>query len=95
MAESDKTLFEIYRETGYNHGFRSIFYTDLEEHARDKAIAKAAQGETLFSGFVLDEHKDEARALVDTILEELEELDEGTAPPLESITRRLGPFLAP
>lgn len=95
MAESDKTLFEIYRETGYNRSFRSVFYTDLEEHARDKEIARAASGETIVSGFVSDDEKEAARALVDQIVEELEDLDEDASPPVDDIRTRLERFLVP
>ena len=35
MAADERTMFEIYREGDYNRAFRYIFYTDLEEHARD------------------------------------------------------------
>jgi hypothetical protein len=95
MAESDKTLFEIYRETGYARGFRSIFYTDLEEHARDKEIARAAAGETIVSGYVRDDQKEQARAVVDAIVAELDSLDEEEQPELAPINARLRPFLVP
>ena len=57
MAAEDRTMFEIYRETDYNRSFRSIFYTDLDEHGRDDEIARAANGETLFTGYLDDRHK--------------------------------------
>jgi hypothetical protein len=53
MAPVDhKTMFEIYRETDYNRAFRCVFFTDLDEHNRGKEIARAAAGETIFSGFI-------------------------------------------
>jgi dihydropteroate synthase len=89
-------MFEIYRETGYNHGFRCVFYTELEEHARDKEIAKAAAGQTVFSGFVSDERREAAREAVEAIVDELNDLDEADAPPPPStITARLEAFLVP
>lgn len=95
MAESDKTLFEIYRETDYNRSYRSVFYTDLEEHARDKEIARAAAGETLISGFVSDEHKEAARAAVEEIVDELASLDDDEEPAIDDINRRLERYLVP
>lgn len=89
-------MFEIYRETGYNHGFHCVFYTELEEHARDKEIAKAAAGETVFSGFVNDEKREAAREAVEAIVDELNDLDEDEAPPsAETISARLEGFLVP
>lgn len=89
-------MFEIYRETGYNHGFRCVFYTELEEHARDKEIAKAAAGQTIFSGFVSDERREAAREAVEAIVDELNDLDESEAPPTTStIIARLEGFLVP
>lgn len=95
MAESDKTLFEIYREADYNRSYRSVFYTDLEEHARDKEIARAAAGETLVSGFVADDDKEAARAVVEEIVDELSGLDDDEDPPMEDINRRLERYLVP
>lgn len=89
-------MFEIYRETGYNSAFHCIFYTDLEEHARDKQITKAANGETVFSGFVRDDDKEQARGVVESIVDELNDLDEDEAPPAaDEISRRLERFLVP
>ena len=63
MAPVDhKTMFEIYREQDYNRAFRCVFFTELDEHNRGKEIARAAAGETIFSGFVSDDNKEDARA---------------------------------
>jgi hypothetical protein len=94
MATDDRTMFEIYRETDYNRSFRSIYYTELDEHARDDEIARAANGVTLFTGYFDDKRKDEARALVDAILDELNEMDEDTADmPEADIRKRLASVL--
>lgn len=94
MTASDKTMFEIYRETDYNRGYRCIFYTELGEHARDKEIARAAAGESLFSGFVPDDRREEARRLVDELLAELNEQAEDARPPsTDQIGRRLASVL--
>jgi hypothetical protein len=95
MATGDKTMFEIYRESDYNRAFHCIFYTDLDEHHRDAEIARAMSGETVFTGYVSDESKDEARRVVESIVDELNEMDEDEATiPRPEIERRLGPLLA-
>lgn len=96
MAVDDKTMFEIYRETDYNRAFHHIFYTDLEEHAREREIAKAAAGTTVFSGFIVDDRKEAAREVIDGIIDELNDMDEDEAGmPTAEIERRLADFLAP
>jgi len=91
-----KTMFEIYRETDYNRAFRYVFFTDLDEHNRGKEIARAAAGETVFSGFLSDEHKADARVAVEAIVEELNGMDEDTAGLAEAeFRRRLGAYLVP
>ncbi len=94
MAVDEKTMFEIFRETDYNRAFHSIFYTELEEHAREREIAKAAAGETVFSGFIAEERKAAAFEEVDRIVDELNDMDEDEAGMSRAeIERRLAPFL--
>jgi len=97
MVSSDKTMFEIYRESDYNRAFRCIFYTDLEEHARGPEIARAAAGETVFSGFFADDKKAAAREVVDEIVDELNAMndeDSDTAGmPKQAFASRLGKFM--
>jgi len=97
MAPVDhKTMFEIYRETDYNRAFRCVFFTDLDEHNRGPEIARAAAGETVFSGFIADATKPAARQVIESIVDELNAMDSDEAglTPAE-FQRRLGEFLAP
>ncbi|MEM6992331.1 MAG: hypothetical protein AAF721_17600 [Myxococcota bacterium] len=96
MAVDDKTMFEIYRETDYNRAFHYIFYTELEEHARETAISKAAAGTTVFSAFLADDHREAARGVIETIVDELNDMEEDEAGMEDAeIRRRLEAFLAP
>lgn len=95
MAADDRTMFEIYRETDYNRSFHYIFYTDLDEHEREREIAKAANGQTVFTGYIDDTRKEAARAIIEAIVDELNESDDDT-PALndDAIRGRLGDHLA-
>jgi phosphatidylserine decarboxylase len=94
MAADERTMFEIYRETDYNRAFHCIFYTELDEHLRDAEIAKAAAGETVYTGFVADDRKEEARGVVQAIVDALNDMDEDEAGlSVEEIERRLSGFL--
>jgi hypothetical protein len=96
MAPVDhKTMFEIYRETDYNRAFHCVFFTELDEHNRGKEIARAAAGETVFSGFVHDHVKEDARAAILAIVDELNAMDEDSAGITHAeVQRRLADFLA-
>ena len=97
MAPVDhKTMFEIYRETDYNRAFRFVVFTDLDEHNRGKEIARAAAGETVFSGFIADDRKVDARVEVEAIVDELNGMDEDSAGMSASeFQRRLGAYMVP
>ena len=96
VGVSDKTMFEIYRETDYNRAFHFVFYTDLEEHARDDVISKAASGDTVFSGFIDDTQKEAAREVIAAMVDELNDMHEDDAGISKSeVERRLAKFLVP
>lgn len=94
MDPSDKTMFEIYRGGDYDRSFRCIYYTDLEEHQRDKEVAKAAAGQPLFSGYLADASKDEARSVIEAILDDLNEGDDDEVVlSVDQIRARLASYL--
>ncbi len=94
MSVADKTMFEIYRERDYNRSFQYIFYTTLEEHSRNQAIAKAAAGDTIFHGFIADSTLEAARAEIESIVDELNTMDEESAGIADDeVKRRLGAYL--
>ena len=94
MSIADKTMFEIYRERDYNRSFQYIFYTTLEEHARNQAIAKAAAGDTVFHGFIADDRIEAAQAAIESIVDDLNDMDEDTAHmPEDELRRRLEAYL--
>jgi hypothetical protein len=96
MAADDRTMFEIYRESDYNRSFHYLFYTDLDEHAREHEIARAASGETVFTGYLHDATKERAREIVESIVDLLNDMDEATAGmSAAEIAARLGDCLAP
>lgn len=69
--ESDKTMFEIYREREFNREFRLILYTELTESNKHSEINKALDGETIFSGFIDDMKKDEAKVTLNDLIKEM------------------------
>ena len=69
--ESDKTMFEIYRETTYNSYYRVIYFTELQDHNRETEINRAMAGEHFVDGFIRDKGKDTAKAVIDSLLDRM------------------------
>ena len=71
MRESDKIMFEIYREASYNRRYKVVYFTELNEHNKETEINRALAGDHFFDGFLKDARKDEAKVVIDRVLERL------------------------
>jgi hypothetical protein len=69
--ESDKTMFEVYRETTYGSRFRVVYFTELQDHNKEIEINRAMAGEHFLDGFIRDVHKDHAKVVIDQLLERM------------------------
>ncbi len=89
MYESDKIMFEIYRDKQYNEKFRVVYYTELNEHNKHVEINRALAGASYFDGFIKDFRKDEAKQIIEDILKQL---NEGVAIDKDEIKEKLKEF---
>ena len=71
--ESDKTMFEIYRDARYGSAFRVVYFTELQDHNKESEINRAMAGEHFMDGFIRDFRKEDAKAQVDRLLARLNE----------------------
>ncbi len=88
--ESDKIMFEIYKETTYSGRYRVVYFTELQDNNKETEISRAMAGEHVFDGFIRAYGKDRAKETVDKLLSRLndgERLDEA------QIARELEPFM--
>ena len=46
LFESDKIMFEIYRETEYTGRYRVVYFTELQEHNKESEINRALREST-------------------------------------------------
>jgi hypothetical protein len=69
--ESDKVMFEIYRETEYTGKFRVVYFTELQDHNKESEINHALAGEHFYDGFLKSYRKDEAKQIIDRLLDRL------------------------
>ena len=68
LFESDKIMFEIYRETDYTGQFRVVYFTELQDHNKETEINRALAGEHFFDGFIKNYGKDEAKEIIGSII---------------------------
>jgi hypothetical protein len=71
LFEADKVMFEIYRETEYSGQYRVVYFTELQDHNKETEINHALAGEHFFDGFIRNYGKDEAKRIIDSILDRL------------------------
>ena len=69
--ESDKVMFEIYRETEYTGKYRVVYFTELQDHNKETEINHALTGEHFYDGFLKNYRKDEAKEIISAILDRL------------------------
>lgn len=69
--ESDKVMFEIYRDPSYSGRYRVVYFTELNDHNRELEFNHALRGEHFYDGFLRNYGKDEAKRVIATLLERL------------------------
>jgi len=75
MRESEKIMFEVYREAAYNRKYKVVYFTELNEHNKETEINRAMAGDHFFDGFLAEKRKEEAKAIIDRVLERLNQGD--------------------
>ena len=91
LFESDKVMFEIYRETGYTGQYRVVYFTELGDHNKETEINHAMAGEHFFDGFIKNFGKDDAKEIVNSLLARL---NNGERLDSREVERALGQHLA-
>ncbi len=67
----DKIMFEIYREAAPEGRYRVVYFTELDQYNRESEISRAMHGEHIFNGFLRNQWKDQAKQVVSSILDHL------------------------
>jgi hypothetical protein len=91
LFESDKVMFEIYRETEYTGKYRVVYFTELQDHNKESEINHALAGEHFFDGFIKNFKKDEAKQIIESLLNRL---NNGEPVDPSEVGRALGDHLA-
>jgi hypothetical protein len=69
--ESDKVMFEIFRETEYSGKYQVVYFTELQDHNKESAINRALAGEHFYDGFIRNFGKEDAKRIIDGLLARL------------------------
>jgi len=90
-TDTKKVMFEIYRDASLSGQYKVVYFTELGEHDKETEIADAMRGEHVFDGFLLHRERNQAKQVLEQILNRLNrgELVDQTA-----IEQMLQPFLA-
>lgn len=67
----ERIMFEIYRDVSRNGAYEVIYFTELDDHNREAEINRAANGEHVYDGFIRNRGKDQAKLVLGSILERL------------------------
>src|SRR5215831_4921547 len=84
MFESDKIMFQIYREAGYNLRYKVVYFTELHDYNRETEINRALAGEPFYDGFIRNFKKDQAKKIIESAVERLNEGEVISAEELET-----------
>ena len=88
--ESDKIMFEIYKEATYTGQYRVVYFTELQDHNKEFEISRAMAGEHFYDGFIKTYRKQQAKDAIDKLLERL---NGGEPLRPEDFARELKPFI--
>lgn len=88
---ADRTMFEVYREPGFNRTYRVVYFTELGDHNREAEFNRALAGDHYLDGFLDNGSKDQAKAIID---EHLRRLNDGEEIEPAALARELAPHLA-
>ena len=89
--ESQKIMFEIYRDSARGGAYRVVYFTELDEHNKEKEINDAMRGDHIFDGFIRNHNKEDAKRAVTQLLERL---NQGETISESAIAAALKPFMA-
>lgn len=89
--ESDKVMFEIYRDLKYTGRYRVVYFTELQDHNKETEINSAMLGEHFYDGFIKEYRKEEAKDIIEKLLDRL---NAGERMPSAEIEAALGDHIA-
>lgn len=69
--ESDKIMFEVYKEAAYTGRYRVVYFTELNEQNKEFEINRALAGEHFYDGFIRNYKSDDAKEIINGLLDRM------------------------
>ena len=91
LMESDKVMFEVYRETQYSGKYKVVYFTELGDHNREFEINRALAGEHFCDGFIKNHGKDEAKDVIEGLIKRMNEGERITPQQFEAALQPYAP----
>jgi len=89
--ESEKTMFEIYRDPTWSGKYRVVYFTELNDHNRELEFNHAMRGDHFMDGFLRNYGKEEAKSVINQVLERL---NSGEKLDVTEVKKVLEPYIA-
>lgn len=89
--QSERVMFEIYRDCTYRGDYRVVYFTELGERNRDLEINRALAGDHYYDGFIREWNKRDAKAIIARFVARLNEGETLRPEELESELREFQP----
>ena len=83
MLDINKIMFEIYQEK-YSGEYKVVYFTELNDHTRETEISKALAGDHIYDGFIKEFKKDDAKQIIERLLDQMNEGEELTSEEIEA-----------
>ncbi len=83
-------MFEVYREVSYNRRYRVVYFTELTDRNKESEINRAIAGEHFYDGFIAGYRKEEAKAIIEEVVDRL---NKGESVPPEELEAKLSAYL--
>lgn len=64
-------MFEIYRDSERSGRYRVVYFTELEDHNREREFNDAVRGDHFFDGFLKQHSKEMAKRVIEDLLRQL------------------------
>jgi hypothetical protein len=88
--ESDKVMFEIYREP-YQGRYRVVYFTELQDHNKETEINRAMAGDHFYDGFIRSYRKEQAKEAIGRLLDRLNDGERLTPPEIDQELKQFTP----
>lgn len=83
MFESDKIMFEIYRDS-FAGKYKVVYFTELNDHNKEFEINRALAGEHFYDGFIRNYRKEQAKAAIQKMLARMNDGEQVTPEQFEA-----------